>query len=78
MENKNVFVLCMILLFVGSSLMFERVDCRVLRSKPFRYINVNDHDQSSATMKVKSSSTPLPKIYAYRLASGPSKRGSGH
>ncbi|KAG7536675.1 hypothetical protein ISN44_As13g006100 [Arabidopsis suecica] len=77
MENKNVFVLYMILLLVGSSLIFERVDCRVLRSKPFR--DINDHDQSSATMKVKnSSSTPLPKSYAYRLASGPSKRGRGH
>ncbi|AED94906.1 hypothetical protein AtNW77_Chr5g0125901 [Arabidopsis thaliana] len=74
MEKKNMFVLCMILLLVGSSLMFERVDCRVVRSEPFR--DINGHDQSTAT-KVKRSSCsrrPLMRI----LASGPNKRGRGH
>lgn len=67
-----MFVLCMILVLVGSSLMFERVDCRALRS---------NYDHSSATMEVKNSTTSqrsLGKSFAYRLASGPSRRGRGH
>ncbi|KAG7536674.1 hypothetical protein ISN44_As13g006090 [Arabidopsis suecica] len=79
MEKKNVFVLFLILLLVFSSLLFERVDGRALRLKPFR--DINGHDQSSATMKVKKNSTskrPLVKSFAYRLASGPSRRGRGH
>ncbi|CAA0407152.1 hypothetical protein AtNW77_Chr5g0125891 [Arabidopsis thaliana] len=72
MENKNVFVLCVVLFLVSSSLMFEGGHCRTLRSKPFR--DTNGHDQSSATMKVKHSS----ESFAFRLASGSSKRGRGH
>ncbi|CAL9242220.1 unnamed protein product [Arabidopsis halleri] len=72
MENKNVFVLCVILLLLSSSLMFERGHCRALRSKPFR--DTNDQDQSSATMKVKNSSTS----FAFPLAAGSSRRGRGH
>ncbi|XP_019095795.1 PREDICTED: uncharacterized protein LOC109130565 [Camelina sativa] len=80
MEKKNVFVLYMILLLVVSSLMLERVDCRALRSTPLRDIKGHDH-QSSATMKVKNSSTSqhtVGKSFAYQLASGPSRRGRGH
>ncbi|ANM70097.1 transmembrane protein [Arabidopsis thaliana] len=79
MEKKNVFLLFVIFLLVGSSLMFERVDCRALRSKALR--DIKGHDQSSVIMKVKNNSTsqrPLGKSFAYRLASGPSRRGRGH
>ncbi|XP_019097763.1 PREDICTED: uncharacterized protein LOC109131349 [Camelina sativa] len=77
MEKKNMFMLwCMIVLLVGSSLMFERVDCRAVRSELFR--DINGHHQSTVTiMKVKNSSysrRPLMRI----LASGPSGRGTGH
>ncbi|EOA14958.1 hypothetical protein CARUB_v10028305mg [Capsella rubella] len=78
MEKKNVLVLCMIILvLVISSMMVERVDCRALRPKR----DVKGHDQSSTTMEVKNSSTrqsTLGKSFAYRLASGPSRRGRGH
>ncbi|CAF1730084.1 unnamed protein product [Brassica oleracea var. botrytis] len=81
MEKKiNVFVLSMIFLLVGSSLMFRRVDCRALRSKQWR--DVNGQDQSTeAAMKVKkswSSKRPLMRSYCFRLASGPSGKGVGH
>ncbi|EOA14802.1 hypothetical protein CARUB_v10028108mg [Capsella rubella] len=74
MENKNVFVLCMIILVV-SSLMFEGVDCRTLRLKML-------DDEALVSMKVSSngsrSQRPLVKSFVYRLASGPSRRGPGH
>ncbi|EFH41718.1 predicted protein [Arabidopsis lyrata subsp. lyrata] len=66
MEKKNVFVVFLILFLVFSSLMFQRVDGRALRLKPFR--DINGHDQSSATMKVKKNSSQrlLGKSFAYR------------
>ncbi|XP_019095839.1 PREDICTED: uncharacterized protein LOC109130592 [Camelina sativa] len=80
MEKKNVFVLCMILALVGSSLMFEGVDCcRALPSKSLR--NIKGHEQSPVTMEVNNnwaSQRPLVKSFVYRLASGPSRRGPGH
>ncbi|ESQ44755.1 hypothetical protein EUTSA_v10003345mg [Eutrema salsugineum] len=80
MEKKiNVFVMFMIFSLVGSSLMFGKVDCRTLRSKPLT--DMNGQDQSAVAMKVKKNSRnqpPLMKSYGFRLASGPSRRGRGH
>lgn len=80
MEKKNVFVMCMIIISVCSSLMVSRVDCRALRSKPFE--EIKGQYRSEAAMKVKNNSSsrqhPLTRSYAFRLASGPSKRGRGH
>ncbi|KAF8087591.1 hypothetical protein N665_0577s0004 [Sinapis alba] len=80
MEKKiSVFVMCMMFLLVGSSLMFGGVNCRALQSKPLR--DINGQDQSVVAMKVKSSSgspRPLMRSYSFRLASGPSRRGRGH
>ncbi|CAA7041633.1 unnamed protein product [Microthlaspi erraticum] len=80
MEKKiNVFVMCVIFLLVGSSLMLGRVDCRALRSKLLR--DINGQDQSTVAMKVKKASSSqgaLMRSYGFRLASGPSRRGRGH
>lgn len=72
-----MFMMCMILLLVSSLLMIERVDCRIVRSEPFK--DIDCHDQSTTTMKVmKNSSCCRRSLMRTLLASGPNRRGRGH
>ncbi|CAH8390767.1 unnamed protein product [Eruca vesicaria subsp. sativa] len=79
-KKINVFLLCMIFLLVSSSLMFQMVDCRAVRSKQLKEINGQDQT-TVAAIKVKkswSSGRPLMRSYGFGLASGPSREGAGH
>ncbi|CAN8320802.1 unnamed protein product [Cochlearia groenlandica] len=83
MEKKILIVLCIILL-VEMSLIISEVDCRVLRTE-----HTNGFDRKTAldgcafklfSTKGNNSSDRrvLMKSLAFRLASGPSRRGRGH
>ncbi|CAN7029817.1 hypothetical protein IGI04_029799 [Brassica rapa subsp. trilocularis] len=83
MEKKLLIVLFTILL-VHMSLIISGVDCRALRTE-----QMNGCDQMaavdgggfsffSAAGAANSSRIPLMRSLAFRLASGPSKRGRGH
>ncbi|CAN8302786.1 unnamed protein product [Cochlearia groenlandica] len=78
MEKKTMIVLCIILMFsiIGG------VHCRALRTE-----QINGCDQTTvesggfgffSAANSSSDHLPLMRNLAFRLASGPSKRGRGH
>ncbi|CAA7048000.1 unnamed protein product [Microthlaspi erraticum] len=86
MEKKILIVLCIVFLVEMSSLI-SGVDCRVLRTEG---TTTNGCDQTAAVdggggfglfSAANSSSEqhrPLMRSLAFRLASGPSRKGRGH
>ncbi|KAF8112050.1 hypothetical protein N665_0068s0017 [Sinapis alba] len=81
--GKKILIVLFTILLVQASLVILGVDCRALKTE-----QMNGCDQMAAVegggfsffsaAAANSSRIPLMRSLAFRLASGPSKRGRGH
>ncbi|KAG2314424.1 hypothetical protein Bca4012_065106 [Brassica carinata] len=82
--EKKILIVLFIILLVQMSLIISGVDCRALKTEQMNGCDqmaaVDDGSFSffSASAAENNSRIPLMRSLAFRLASGPSKRGRGH
>ncbi|CAH8305620.1 unnamed protein product [Eruca vesicaria subsp. sativa] len=82
--EKKILIVSFIILLVQMSSIISRVDCRALKTEQMSAcdemaaVDGGGFSFFSASAAANSSRIPLMRSLAFRLASGPSKRGRGH